>query len=248
MSVGFDKLPRNLQLALYLPFADPDTAPAAGSITHDFAKPMDPTTLGREDWHTFTLTGGTISWGNLVTGQPYIDFTRATPDYLSCTNALTTDLGFTTETFSGGMWINADLMAAATKYALFNRADDSLDGWSFYFTEDVLTFTTYNAGPASQDTTSLTGKITTGTWYLVGFSRSATAVATIYVNGVDVTDTAGTHIDPAACTEVMYIGCDNTPGNGFDGKMVLPMIWAERALDSDEWYRVYLSQRKMLRL
>jgi len=246
MSLSFDALPRNIQLSLCLPFADITQVPAAGDLTHDFAKPMNPTTLARENWHTFTLAGGTIAWTNLVTGQPYIDLTRATPDYLSCPNASTQDLGFTSEEFSAGIWINADLMAAATEYFLFSRSNNTDDGWDFKFVEDVLTFTTYQAGPASQVSTSLTGKIVVGTWALVGFSRGGTGLGDtkIFVNGVDVTAIGAAHTDPDASAEIMYIGADNTPGNGFDGKMDKPIIVAEKALTADEWYSIYLADRK----
>lgn len=247
MTVSFDKLPKNLNLALYLPFADADETPAAGDLTHDFAKPIDPTTLAREQWHTFTLAGGTIAWSNLVTGQPYLEFTRATPDYLSCVAANSNDLDFLTEDFSGGMWIYPDAVAGATSYYLFSRGLVSVDGWAFYFTADVLTFETNQTPAATQVTTSAAAKIAAAGWYLVGFSRDGAATR-IYVNGVDVTSVAGNHVNPTTAPRVCYIGADDTPGNGFDGKMSTPMIWAEKALSTVEWYQVYLAGRKMFGL
>lgn len=249
MSLGFDKLPRNMNLALCLPFEDQPTAIAAGNITHDFAKPMNPTTLASENWHEFTLAGATIAWSNRVNGQPYIELTRATPDYLSCPAASTEDLNFQTETFSAGIWIYADALAGATSYYLFSRGLASTDGWNFYTTADVLTFETNQAG-ATQVTTSAAAKITTATWYLVGVSRGGTAAGNtrIYVNGVDVTSTQGAHTNPLTSARICYIGVDNTPGNGFDGKLAIPQIWAEKSLTVAEWKQVYMAQRKMFGL
>ncbi|RLF03032.1 MAG: hypothetical protein DRJ64_08715, partial [Thermoprotei archaeon] len=144
-----------------------------------------------------------------------------------------------------GIWINADLMAAATSYYLFSRGLASTDGWAFYFVEDVLTFETNQAG-ATQVSTSLPGIIATSGWYLVGFSRGGTGAGDtiIIVNGVDVTDVGAAHVNPLTSARDIYIGADDTPGNVFDGKLAKPIITAERALTETEWKSIFMADRK----
>jgi len=245
MSIGFDKYSLHHNLALYLPLDDQPTAVVPGTtLTHDRAKPLNPTTLPRETHHSFTLTGATIAVGSLASGQPYIDITRATPDYLTCPAADSQDLDFQAEKFSVGIWINADALAAATDYYLFSRGLAVNDGWAFYLTEAALYFATYQGG-ASQISNSIAAAVATGGWYLVGMTRGGAAAGDTFlcVNGNDVTDIGVAHVDPLTSNRPINIGADQTPGNGFDGKLGIPMITAEKALTISEWRELYNKQR-----
>ncbi len=245
MGIGFDKYALHHNLALYLPFDDQPAAVVAGTtLTHDRAKPLNPTTLPQEDHHGFTLTGATIAVGSLASGQPYIDLTRATPDYLTCLAANSQDLDFQTETFSVGIWMNADALAAATTYYLYSRGLAATDGWAFYLIEDVLYFATYQGG-ASQVSNSIAAAVAAGAWYQVGVTRGGAGAGDTFlcVNGVDVTDTGAAHTNPLTSARPINIGADQTPGNGFDGKFSIPMIWSERPLAIGEWGELYYKQR-----
>jgi|GEM_PF-5050918 len=248
MSLSFDKYVLHHNLALYLPLDDQPVAVVPGTtLTHDRAKPLNPTTLPRESHHSFTLTGATIAVGSLASGQPYIDLTRAAPDYLTCPNVDSQDLNFQAELFSVGILINADALAAATTYYLFSRGLAANDGWAFYLIEDVLYFATYQGG-ASQVSNSIVAAVATGGWYLVGVSRGGVGAGDTFlcVNGVDVTDTGVAHTDPLTSARPINIGADQTPGNGFDGKFSIPMIWAEKALTVEEWKQLYNKLRSQL--
>lgn len=245
MSIGFDKYALHHNLALYLPLDDQPTVVVPGTtLTHDRAKPLNPTTLPREAHHSFTLTGATIAVGSLVGGQPYIDLTRATPDYLTCPAADSQDLDFQAEKFSVGIWINADILTPATLYHLFNRGLVSADGWAFYLSGPILYFATYQFG-AIQGSYSIDPAIATGTWHLVGVSRGGTAAGDTFlcVDGNDVTFLGTAHTNPLTSNRPINIGADQTPGNGFDGKLAIPMIAAEKALTIKEWRELYNKQR-----
>ena len=247
MSLGFDSYVLHHNLALYLPLDDQPVAVVPGTtLTHDRAKPLNPTTLPREDHHTFTLTGATIAVGSLASGQPYIDLTRATPDYLTCPNADSQDLDFQAELFSVGIWMNADALVAATTYYLFSRGLAANDGWAFYLIEDVLYFGTYQGG-FSQVSNSIVAAVATGAWHLVGVSLGGTAAGDtlISVDGNDVTDVGAAHANPLTSARPINIGADQTPGNGYDGKLSIPMIWAEKAISISEWRKLYNKQRSL---
>jgi hypothetical protein len=87
---------------------------------------------------------------------------------------------------------------------------------------------------ANQSTSSTAGDIATATWYTVGVSRSGAAIK-LYKNGVDVTVTAQTHINPVTSARTAVIGAYNDKTGYFlDGKMEFLRIFGGISLSASE--------------
>jgi len=229
MSIGYDKLSLNHQLLLGLTFEE-----MTGVITHDRAKPV----------HLCTLTG-VPTWNSLGNGLPYLDYNRGTPDYLDCPAADTGDLDFTTEDFSGVIWVSPDDVGN-TKY-LMCRGVQGTGGWSFLLFFDGIWLLTHQVA-ATQDSNSLL-IITATEWSLCGFTRIGGSVR-IFWNGQDRTTTVGAHVEPDAVNLDLNVGINNDKASdAFDGRMAGgpcgPRIWG-RALAAWEHLEIFNMERHWL--
>jgi len=226
--IGYDKLSLNFNLLYHLTLEE---TLAAMPTVGDRAKPH----------HTTTPNGGTIAYGALPSGFPYFDLTRATPDYLDCPAAATNDLDFTTGDFSGAIWVYRDLDLQADLICKSNGVTGYVFGLNVAAGE--IRITTYQAGPTSQASLSAAGIVPATTWTLLGFSRDG-AVCRVFVNGRDVTDTAGTHINPASAAALdLNIGVANDKAsNAFDGRLTQPRLWG-RALSVLEHLQLFNMER-----
>ncbi len=112
-------------------------------------------------------------------------------------------LNFTSGDFSIVMRIKTTDLTADNW--LFDRAS----GVAGYFLKIAnsgrIQFQTIQAGPTEQVSQSPVGDIAINNWYTVGISRVGAAVM-IYKDGVDTTQTAGTHIDPATVSQNAVVG------------------------------------------
>ena len=225
--VGYDKLSLNFALLYHLTLEE---TLAAMPTVGDRAKPH----------HTTTPNGGTIAYAALPSGLPYFDLTRATPDYLDCPAAATNDLDFITGDFSGAIWVYRDLDLQGDLICKSNGTT----GYIFTLNTDVgeIRITTYQAA-ANQSTNSAINVVPAATWTLLGFSRNG-AVCRVFANGRDVTDTAGTHIDPdsAAALDLNIGVANDKASNAFDGRLTQPRLWG-RELSAMEHLQLFNMER-----
>lgn len=227
MAIGFDNYRPNQGLLLDLQFRE-----TTGTLTQDWAKP----------YHLGATLTGPPTWAVLGNDLTYLSFNPATPDRIVILAANCTDLGFTTSSFSGGMWIYPD--AYGNRY-VFDKSSATA-GWAFWIvgTSPYLAFTTANAGPATQTTYGGAGLVLSA-WQFIGFNRSG-AAANIFLNGRQVTTTQATHINPAASAALnLDIGTALGGGAGwYDGRMWRPRIW-NRAVPASEFLEIYEAERSL---
>jgi len=156
------------------------------------------------------------------TGKLWVmDFNSAAPDYVTIP-ASATQLNFTSEDFSIIARVKIDDIAFRN---IFCRGADSSDGYRFYIRSiGNIRLLTSQFG-IFQTTTSSPGSIIAATWYTIGCSRSG-AIVSLFINGVEDTDVAGTHINPATCNRSAKIGIyDDLSIDSFDGKMGFIQIY-----------------------
>lgn len=166
MSVGYDNLDINHNIVLDLPFRE-----GAGAVARDYSQRHYP----------FTLTG-VPAWDILATAQPVLDFTAATPDYLTCPIATAAAMDFTNEDFSIASWVNPDTLVGDLTLLCHGLA--VTDGYYIEVLANGSIQFTSNQAAAAQLVISAVGAVVIDTWTLVGISRSGTAVQ-IFVNGVE---------------------------------------------------------------
>jgi len=219
---GYDNLAINHGLLLDLPFME-----GSGVITHDFAKPI----------HELTLHG-TPAWTQLANGLMVLDFNHLTPDYLDCPAADTADLNFTSEYFNLAAWVCIDDLTDHREIII--RGLVGVDGWRFIVGMDGSISFEVSQGGASQLAWSSIGEVILNTWYLVSVSRNGT-IATIYKNGIDVTEGCDTLINPLTSARDLNIGIyDDKISTPFAGMMSRPRIWGRclTARDMMNWFQL----------
>ncbi len=227
MTRGYDNWRPNQALVLDLQFRE-----GTGTNTKDFAKP----------YHDSATLVGTPTWAVLASDLSYLSFNLANPDRVVIAAADSTDLDFTTSSFSGAAWIYPD--AYGNRY-LMDKSGAGV-GWEFWIvaTAPYLSFTTHNAGPVFQSTDG-GADLQLSAWQFVGFTRSG-ATARIYLNGRDATVTPGTHINPGSAAAIdFYIGTEVGAAAGFyDGRMWRPRVW-KRQLAAWEMLAIYKSEKSL---
>jgi hypothetical protein len=143
-----------------------------------------------------------------------------TDDYVSLGNATT--LGFTSQNFTIEAWIKPDTVAR--RMEIFTRHKYNNDGYRLdAITNGTLEFYTFQSG-ANQVSKTSSAVLTIDNWSHIAVVRQGTSVR-IYVNGVNVTGTAGSHIDPAySASRNASIGTSYTP-EVFDGTISEVRVW-----------------------
>lgn len=96
----------------------------------------------------------------------------------------------------------------------------------------MLGFTTNQPG-ANQTTATEAGALMVGNWYVVCFTRNGSSVR-IYVNGVDRTSSAATHINPTSPPDSFFLGRYNTAS-----------IFGNFAISTFKIYTVSLTQAQV---
>ena len=225
--LGYDNYRPNQGLLLDLQFRE-----TTGTLTADWAKP----------YHAGATLTGTPAWAVLGNDLTYLSFDPANPDSVIIAAANCADLGFTTASFSGVMWIYPD--AYGNRY-LYDKSSATA-GWAFWVsgTSPYIALTTANAGPETQTTYGAAGLVLSA-WQLVGFTRTGATVK-IYLNGRERTDTPATHIDPAASAGIdLTLGTADGGGAGwYDGRMWRPRI-SNRVLAAWEMLALYEVERDL---
>lgn len=225
MTIGYDNWRLNQVMLLDLQLRE-----GTGTLARDWAKP----------YHAGATLTGAPTWQNLANDLTYLDFVPANPDSIIILAADSADLDFTTDAFSGAVWIAPD--AYGNRYLMHKSSAGN--GWAFWIsaTAPYLAFTTEQAGPTYQSTIGGSG-LALSAWQFVGFTRSG-ATGRVYLNGQDVTETPATHIDPVSAAAANFtIGTTVGGGAGwYDGDMWRPRVWG-RALASWEMQAIYEAER-----
>jgi len=162
-------------------------------------------------------------------------FDAVLDDYINL--GVPADLNFTSQPFSGEMWVKFDTLTASHK--IINKGLLNTDGWLWYVDANGAVVFETDQAAASQTTYSANGAIVVGIWYHLAFSRDGAAVK-LYRNGADITSTAGSHTDPATnSTRPLWIGHSSVSLNGQVHEV---RIWA-RPLSGVEVMQDYLETR-----
>jgi hypothetical protein len=169
-------------LVLALDAADKNSYPGSGTTWRDMSGNGNNGTL--VNGPTFSLVnGGYINYDGI---DDYADFGNI--------------FNFTTQDFTFSHWIYFNSLTTTTVNqgpVTFYKGGFNNSG---YYTQassvGALVFVTNQIG-AAQVTSTAAGAVAAGAWYSVTYTRSGSSVR-IYVNGVDSTSSAGTHINPSA--------------------------------------------------
>jgi len=114
-----------------------------------------------------------------------------------------TSHNFTSESFSIAMWLNPSNIANGP--VLLSNGAYQTGGYYMHLNANgSITFRT-NQAAATQDTSTAAGTFTTGTWQHLAIVRNGSSVR-IYKNGLDVTSSAGTHINPTSTALPFTLG------------------------------------------
>jgi len=212
---------------------------------------FDPPELGTKLYVPFLPGGGDVLFDRSPygahgaisnaqwTGPPdsFLEFDYTIPSYVEIP-ASYDQLDFTSGEFSIVMRVYVNTPRDFSR--LLSRGRSSVDGHFFFMDHrGVLEFRTSQLGAAQRTWTDV-GVVTNSSLQTIGLTRDGANV-TLLRNGVDVTDTPGTHIDPATSARSFKIGVDRTlGGHGLDGKVQFLLI-AGRAFsvyDHQRWHRI----------
>jgi len=248
MSVGYDKHSLNHDILLDLPFRE-----GTGVLTHDVAKPRHPLTLNDPG-------GGSFTWGNLVSGCPYLLFAAvgvgaADGVYLDCPAADTGDMDFTSGDYSVGCWFNWDSTGGQSEM-IIGRGAVETDGWDLYLAVSGHLPTGNTVSQRHAHQTGGAGNLksecfsegwTPGTWWFFGMSRSG-IYTPHYRNGLAVEMNYGgaTMLDPDTANRDLVIGARyNKSGNWYRNMMWRPRVWG-RALAAWEWLELFHMEKHLI--
>jgi hypothetical protein len=155
----------------------------------------------------FQLGGGTVS---AIAGQ--VDGGARTQNSISGTNLYVSnaagDYDYTSEAFTVEGWFKLGSLDSAPTLGgvvLGGNVDYTAGGyWVQVTTAGAINLITDQSG-TTQTTASADSVVSTGTWYHLAATRSG-SVGKVYKNGVDVTNTSGTHINPTASSAFWKVG------------------------------------------
>lgn len=138
----------------------------------------------------------------------YLNFDGAN-DHIRVYNS---PFGFTTESFTYSYWIyiNSFTTNLANQGPIpYYKGDFQINGYYSQIVADGSYFFGTNQPGAMQATTIAPATLTTGAWYYISDVRNGSSVR-IYVNGIDRTNIAGTHINPSYSNSDLYIASYKT--------------------------------------
>jgi len=221
MSIAFDRNRLNKNLLFSLPMRE-----GTGSVsTQDTAKPHHPVT----QVHAPT-------WTQLSSGLWVMDF-DGTSDYLTATNAATTDLAFEgASPFTVSAWIYPD---SVTSFYLMSRGVNSVSGWAAILssTNSYLLL----GVPGYFFVSSAAFGLQVNRWQLVGATKYSATLGGFYLDGMyQATSFAGSSVVTATASDLKI----SDTASSFNGKMWNPRIWG-RALSSAEHKEIFDNERKL---
>ena len=133
----------------------------------------------------------------------YLNFDGAN-DHIRVYNS---PFAFTSESFTYSYWIyiNSFTTNLANQGPIpYYKGDYQINGYYSQISSDGSYFFGTNQGGAMQPTATAPATLTTGVWYYISDVRNGSSVR-IYVNGIDRTSVAGTHINPSYSSSDLYI-------------------------------------------
>jgi len=141
-------------------------------------------------------------------------------DYVALGNS--TALGFTSQDFTIEAWIKSGNITKGMQ--IFQRHGWNADGYRLNTgTGGNIQFYTFQSG-ANQLSKSSSGVLVAGNWSHVAAVRQGASVR-VWVDGVDVTTTFGSHIGPAySASRQTYIGTSYAP-EAFNGTISEVRVW-----------------------
>ena len=158
------------------------------------------------------ITGAT--WAQTGQGLWLLDC-DGTDDYVDCGSS--SDFDFTSGDFSFEFWMQDNLVNITYP---FGRYSHNVNGYRLeLFTTGQFYFRTYQSG-TSQASNTATSAISADTPTQIGITRSGTSVK-ILVNGVDATDTAGTHTDPVTRSGSLFFAAGAAGTSEITGRIGL---------------------------
>lgn len=197
--------------------------------------------LVRQPGYNGTLTNGPTR-APMPNGFGGLTFDGAN-DYVSVPSAG----NFTTSDFSASFWVRRDGDSSSGSVFIYKGLFNT-NGWfiqSENSTGRYLKLVTNQSG-ANQQTYVGSEKLVAGVWSHVVVTRAG-ASARIYVNGLDVTGTTGSHVNPASSSDALQFGQYGTTattfswvGAGGDFRLY------SRALSASEAWLLYEEGRRGL--
>ena len=138
----------------------------------------------------------------------YLNFDGAN-DHIRVYNS---PFAFTTESFTYSYWvyINSFTTNQPSQGPIpYYKGDFNSNGYYSQLGADGSYVFGTNQSGATQFTSIAPATLTTGVWYYISDVRNGSSVR-IYVNGIDRTNTAATHISPSYSSSDLYIGSYRT--------------------------------------
>lgn len=232
MTKGYDNLPMFYQTVLDIPLFE-----GVGLVAHDISR-APATALDK----TMTIHVAP-PWMQLpLSGISFLDCDATNPDFLDLAQAESTDMDFTAGAFSLLGWFY--FLDITLGPMLFCRGVLNVDGWYMNVLNDGSIRVYTNQAGDFQFSSTAAGAVVINTWYMIAATRLTDSVR-IYVNGIDVTDTAGTHTNPLTANRELHIGCyDDELSNGLHGYLAHPgpRIWS-RQLSATEIAQIFRMER-----
>jgi hypothetical protein len=114
-----------------------------------------------------------------------------------------TTFNYTSESFTFAMWLNPTSMANGP--VLFSNGAYQTSGYYAHLNANGSVLFRTNQAGATQDTSTAAGVFTTGSWQHLAITRNGASIR-IYKNGLDVTSSAGTHINPTTTALPFNLG------------------------------------------
>ena len=180
------------------------------------------------------------TWVRGDKGLWLLSFDSANPNYVSVTQ--TASVTFTSEDFSIVLWAYFDDL---TEVRVLVGSRSASGGWMLYAHSDKrLIFSTHQGG-TGQNSYTATNSIEAGWWYNLGVSRTGSSIK-IYINGVDSTSPAGTHIDPVDSEAPVIVGVYyNLTSFRMNGDIALLRILKDISLSSNSQLAIYNQERHL---
>ena len=230
MTVHYDSLDINRGVVLDYPLRE-----GVGTLyTRDVSKLRQPITMVSAP-----------AWTTLTSGLPVLTLDGAL-DYLWTPDTDCTELDFTSEDYSLGMFVKfasggSDDMTLMSRFLLDNH------GWELYLYNKILSLRHHHAatlvgGNPRSSCYSLGWEF--DTWYLMGISRKGT-VGTFYwgdatgLVALATTHSAGGLVDSETSDGNFFIGNEPTGTNLLKSLFWRPKIWSGRALTLADWQSIW---------
>jgi hypothetical protein len=182
-----------------------------------------------------TLTNGpTFSSAN--SGQIVLDGSN---DFIDFGNKF----NFTTENFTFSLWVYPKSFSS-NNFLIYKGNQSSNGYYMLIATDSSLQFFTNQSG-AWQGSSVNGGLLTINTWWNIVIVRNGSSVR-FFINGIDRTNTSGTHINPASSSTNFTIG--NYSNGSFANSNIASFLVYTRALSGSEIYQNFAFKKSLFGL